>query len=185
MAAFIFEGIDKAGKTTLIKRIGVQTDLKILTLRRPAKNGWESLKEFRQGKEDAESVIKYARENADKVDFLLDRFSYSEIVYAKCFKRPCDFPWYRKRLKENKDILKVIYIDERPDIIYARWEEKGMPMENILKINAEYNNLWNSLGFKQGLDFYKFRPSRDSIDDLISWIKINGKDFFRPSAELI
>jgi len=173
MTIFVFEGIDKAGKTTLIKEVGRALDLKIFTVKRPAENGWEALTEFRQGKIDAENIINYARKNPD---FLLDRFIYSELVYAKLFERPCDFPWYKTFLKKNKDILKVIHVDEKSEIIIHRWQKENLPIENALKIMVEYNNLWYALGLVQDTDYIRFKPSQDKIKTLLFWIYKNGQN---------
>lgn len=179
MTAFVFEGCDKAGKTTLLAQVAKDTGFKVFTVRRPAENGWDTVKEFRQGKADADEIIEWAKKDGD---FLLDRFSYSELVYAKLFKRPCDFPWYRNKMKKNKDVLKVIFVDERPDIIYSRWEKEDLPIDHILHIISEYNNLWESLEFKEGVDFYRFRPSSDNYKNLLSWIAVNGQNYLRSST---
>lgn len=175
MTAFVFEGVDKAGKTTLLKKIKAETGLQLFTVRRPAENGWEALTEFQQGKKDAENIIRYARENHGKFDFLMDRFSYSELVYCKAFDRPCDFSYYEQLLKRNRDVIKMIYIWDDVNVISERWKRENLPVENVAKIMVCYEAMIIRLRLVEGQDYIRFRP-QDDYTKLLEWIAENGKN---------
>lgn len=181
MTAFVFEGVDKAGKTTLLKELKRITHFQLMTVRRPAENGWEAVNEWRQGKKDAETIIEYARKTRDKLDFLLDRFSYSELVYARIFDRPCDFGFYETLLKNNRDVLKLVLVQEPMDIIWDRWRKAGLPPEKATEIVAGYELMVQRLGLTLGEDYYTFSPLSDNINDLLHWIKVHGKNSVRSS----
>jgi len=180
MTAFVLEGIDRVGKTTLLTTLsGDPYNFKVLTVPRPSENGWETIREFRRGKEDCEKIIKLAREVNAYKDFILDRFSFSELVYAKVFGRACDFPWYEKQMRQNKDVIKLILVIEEIETIVERWRAEDKPTEYIIPIITEYNTMLKKLGFEEGLDYMTFKPTTDKIDRIIGWINSNGKNSVR------
>jgi hypothetical protein len=156
-----------------------------MTVKRPAEDGWKATLEWSRGKKDAEEIIGYARKKMGELDFLMDRFSYSELVYCRAFDRPCDFPWYQKLLRENKDVLKLVYVYEDYYTISKRWSDEKKPTEHIVTIISEYLSMISLLGLEEGIDFVRFCPTHDNIENLVDWIKKNGKDSVRPSDQLI
>jgi thymidylate kinase len=185
MTAFVFEGIDKVGKTTTLAYLHKLTGLPVMSVKRPAENGWEATKEWSRGKKDAQEIIQYARQKKDEIDFLLDRFAYSELVYSRAFDRPCDFHWYESILRKNRDVLKIVYVQENPYIIAERWKKDNQPTEYIVNIMAEYTSIFEILGLIEETDYIKFSPTQDNIQKIIDWIKKYGKDSVRSSDKLI
>ena len=168
MTAFVIEGIDRVGKSTFIEKAIERFGLQKVWVERPAENGWETEKLWEQGKNDLTNWVWTFREENQK-HFIMDRFSYSEVIYAELFNRPCDFDWYKKNLRDAQDVLKLIIMRTDRDVVRGRWAIEGMPIENVDKICDKYDRLPHHLRLSP--DNFVFIDPMSQVELAMGWIK--------------
>lgn len=178
MTAFVFEGPDRVGKSTLLQKVQDLTGWEKVWVERPGE-GWEVTQEWVQGKTDLEQLTAKFRNSREH--FVMDRFSYSEVVYSRVFNnRPCDVGWYMEKLQENRDVLKLIICDEPWHVLSERWVREAMPVENIVRIQQAYSLLPAELSLLEGHDYIRVRPSDpQQVQKAVDWI--HDQASLRPS----
>lgn len=160
---FVLEGVDRVGKTTLANRLSEVLHWPLITLCRPQSDQRVA---WKQGKKDFKRVIRRTG------CCIVDRFSYSELVYSKVLDRECDRQWYLEHLRQYREKLKIIYLHERYDLLTPRWTIENLPIDRVIPLITEYYQLFRELGLIEFQDIYHLCPRDETgIDRLITWMK--------------
>lgn len=149
---YIFEGIDSSGKDTII-------DLLIKEKPMPVFNGFNvydqnefrHIHKFVNNKEEWQKAISFEIINfckQTKVDVIVNRFIWSEIIYSQVLRGGADWNFYFDVLdRELKDIAKIIYVavssEEAKKRIEARGKKKSqLVVDSLGEMSKEFYRLF-------------------------------------------
>jgi len=147
---YIFEGIDGAGKDTLIAKIKQTVSI-------PVFNGFNvydqseftHIHPFVGDKKEWQKAIGFEIVNYCKqaqYSVIINRFTWSEIVYSKVLRNQADTAWYWDIMeKELQGIAKIIYVDVTAEEAEKRIKKSGRHKSKLVlsKLNEMRKEFWN------------------------------------------
>lgn len=157
----ILEGIDRAGKSTFAKWL--------------ADN--KGFRQFHFGKPDGNAFVEYAdflfntvEPNAEKDDFVIDRYMYGEFVYAPIYGRKTHMDYHKLRFLES---------------YFAKYDTRLVIAENPLDenwrlIQEENEGIITSVEAAIGIREYFRSLAKDSMlkNAVFDYTKTTALDFF-------
>lgn len=138
---YIFEGVDHAGKDSLIDALKEsRTRLNLPAIPMFDGSNVYDLKdcpplvtnksEFQ--KAIGWEVVRFCRQT--NYDVIINRFTWSEIVYSSVLRNQADLDWYWDVMEEQlKDIAKIIYVKAKPSDIMLRIASSGRNKSDLIK----------------------------------------------------
>jgi thymidylate kinase len=183
---FIFEGADHVGKDTCIKlfqkiwKKAYDTDIPMFdgfnvhdkTLTEDIATHIKEPKEWQ--KAIGYEVVNFCKQT--KVDVIINRFNWSEVVYGNVLRDGADLKWYFDVMeKELLGNAVIIYVTADTEDILARIAASGRQksqavIDNIDKLKAAYEVLIKNTKLPGGV-VDTSQPMEDVIKDLFNIMK--------------
>lgn len=161
MTMIILEGTDCCYKSTVADKLSKEL-------------GYPVIKgsSFELAKSGNEKLFEHFNKLTDEDNVIIDRYIYSNLVYAKKFKEYSILTEEQQRIIEGKirDKAKVIYLHADPKVIKQRLLERGDEYINDRDIEPVLE-LYREVMSNAGLHTYSWdtgqRDSDDIVEDLI------------------
>ena len=128
----LIEGVDCAGKTTLINNIikNSDRDFKIFHFQRPPENMAASqVQEFQK-----QMFFVHSNYLIHDTDIIFDRYHIGELIYGKLY-REYDIDYIEELEKLIKEHCILICMSCNREQIEKRFDNKGMPRYDLEKVN--------------------------------------------------
>jgi len=139
----LFEGIDKSGKSSLIKRFVDLSGMKVF--KNPVKPTATS---FSQGFVNGTYFGAYELARLSNQDFIFDRSHITELCYCETKRKyKPDLTTWLKWEEENKHNVVVVYIDAPLETIKERFvkdKEEYLKQSDIKKIAKKYEEYFEA-----------------------------------------
>lgn len=157
MTMIILEGTDCCYKSTVADKLSKEL-------------GYPVIKgsSFELAKSGSEKLFEHFNKLADEDNVIIDRYIYSNLVYAKKFKNYSILTEEQQRAIEEKirDKAKVIYLHADPKVIKQRLLERGDEYINDRDIEPVLE-LYREVMSNAGLHTYSWDSGQWDSDDIV------------------